>query len=352
MFNHRCILVLACVGLLWSAAGSLAFAQIASATRPAKACALIVVGTPGTPLYARHYRDWAGRFHRYLTASAGLASGDVLVLGEQKDLPNRSGEVTAAAIQAALTSLSGKVTNQDQFILILIGHGEPGGTLAIPGPDLTPTMLADGLKAVATGNQVIINMSSCSGAVISSLAGPGRIIITASGPTQTSDSDFAEFLLLALEGNLPGATPPPSPPAKPAAADLLTAFNTASNVFAQWITSQQQTETGWVVQGRSFRDIFSKLYSGDDVPPGRKLSSDISGAQDDPPLVLPPQTDVAFWTGRRLPTETPLIEDTGKTDGVAATGPEGYKPVGGEKSSDVGALARRTVLGRPALLAP
>lgn len=345
MFNR--ILILLCVGLSWSAVALPSQAQTAPATRPAKACALIVVGTPGTSLYARHYRRWAGRFYGYLTAGTGVAAADVVLLSEQKDLPNRSGDATAPAIQAALASLAGKLTSQDQLILILIGHGAPGGSVAIPGPDLTPVMLADSLKAIAAERQVLIDLSSCSGAAIPALAGPGRIMITASGPTQTSDSDFAEFLLRALEGKLPGAATMPYVAGKPGETDLLTVFNAASNAFTQWIASQQQTEDGWVVQGQSFREIFQWLYGGDDVPPGRKLSSDISKALDNTPLTLPPQTDVEFWTGRRLLTEIPLIEDTGKGDGVAATGPEGYKPVGGDQATDVGALARKTILGRP-----
>ena len=65
------------------------------------------------------------------------------------------------------------------------------------------------------------------------------------------------------------------------------------------------------------------------------------------PLVPGETPDVAFWSGRRMPNGTPLLEDTGKSEGITTLGEKGYVPVTGMQSVGIGSRAKRTVLGRP-----
>lgn len=349
--------LLLCLGCLLGGSISTSSAQAVPtpstlpAPRAGRSFVLLIVGTPGTPLIGRHYRDWATRFQNHLSI-AGVSSPDLITLSQQQDIPHRNGDATLTAIKDTLAQLGKQISRHDQLVLILIGHGDLSGSLTLPGPDISPQILAESLNAIPTEHQVILDFASCSGALIPPVQGSGRVILAANGPTETSDSDFAEFFLLALEGKLTSSATRPSVTDKDSQANLLKIFNLASHEYAQWITHQKQTETGWVVEGKSSLDIFTKLYSGADLPETRRLASGNDAPGDDSPLSLVPDKNVEFWNGRRLISEHPTLEDTGKTDGSSALGGEGYSPLKGEKPGDIGFLARQTVLGHPSPLNP
>ncbi len=72
----------------------------------------------------------------------------------------------------------------------------------------------------------------------------------------------------------------------------------------------------------------------------------------DEPVPLRPEGGLnEFWLGRRIVAEHAVLEDCGDEKGVSPLGPDGYKPIAGTREGEPGALARRVVLGRPALLA-
>jgi hypothetical protein len=56
------------------------------------------------------------------------------------------------------------------------------------------------------------------------------------------------------------------------------------------------------------------------------------------------------WLTRRVLSEHALLEDVGAAQGTCALGNDGYAPLAGTKAGDPGALARRTVIGKPELL--
>lgn len=318
-----------------------------AAAQPARVHALLVAGSPGTPLFARHYQDWLSRFAACIRHAAGKDLGELVILCDSLDLPG-SAKVDVEAIKESLARLAAKAAPQDQFILVLLGHASSSGALVVPGPDLAPVDLAEFLKPLAARRQIVVQFSACSGAAIAPLARPGRIIITSNSALQTGDSDFAEFFLLALEGKITNSATRPAESQSPSSRSLLSVFNMASHEYAQWITRQRQTEGGWVVEGRQSRAIFERLYGGESTPASRKPDPNAPPAGEDVVLPLTPSVDAAFWTGRRLVTEQPLLEDAGGAEGVAALGGEGYKPVQPSSPEGAGALAQSTVLGKPA----
>ena len=113
-------------------------------------------------------------------------------------------------------------------------------------------------------------------------------------------------------------------------------------------------DESWIVDGSKSVAIFKKLCLGDADDPGmRKLSdkSDASAAE----VPVPPaaaQTDPhdPWWLGRRVLMEHPSLEDCGQEAAATALRGNGYDPLDGVKDSQPGNLARRVVLGRPALL--
>jgi hypothetical protein len=119
-----------------------------------------------------------------------------------------------------------------------------------------------------------------------------------------------------------------------------------------WIGRMKSTEAGWKIDGKESVEIFKKLYGGPDGEPAvRKLSPASNPGAPDEPVPLRPEGGLTeFWFGRRIVAEHAVLEDCGQERGVSPLGGDGYKPISGVTEGEPGALARRVVLGRPALL--
>lgn len=310
---------------------SVALAQTtAPTTQRGKLHALVIVGAPGTPMYARHYNDRAARFTDILR-NAGATQIDVLSATKDKAL--HTGDVLQSLQQAAQS-----LKPEDQFVLVLMGHGavaENSVTLMLAGPDLEMKSVAAELNKLKCRSQIVLNFSASAGDALALLGAPGRINIAGSMPGQVNDNDFAEFMLQALEK---GPT------------DLLSAYNGAAERYAKWVVRQkkpsEEGQVGWLVEGRESAQLFRKLYGEPDVSPERKfIPSPDSEKPDDPNVPVAPDASPA-WFGRRVVTESPAIDDTGRGAPATAMDAKGLKPVAPGKDSPVGAAASKTVLGR------
>lgn len=334
--------VLAALLACWPCVGA------AEAPAAGKAYALLLGAMPGEGLFARHYQDWLKRFHAHLTEKAGLAAENIVVLSGDKDFkdPIVSGVATAEAVKKALADLAGKVKPQDQFILFMVGHGvvtDQVPTFVLPGPDVSAQDLADALAAVPAKNQVVLNLSSASGAMVSRLARAGRVNIAATSPIEGNEPVFPEFFLRALEST--GAGGP---------ATLLAAYNGAAREAALWVSRLKAEEgEGWRMDGKESVAVFEKLYgSGAGAPSPFKLAPGSDRTKPDEPVALVPEGGKIdeSWLKRRVLSEHAMLEDCGEKDGVAAVGKEGYAPLDGKKPGEPGYLARRVVLGKAELL--
>jgi len=333
--------------------------------------ALLVGGLPGSPIYARHYRDWLTRFHKLLSA-ANVPPANILVLSADKEFksPLLTGPATTDSILTAISSLSKSIRPDDQFILIILGHGSLSDSkpeLVLPGPDLDPDTLAKSLAAVSADNQVILNFSGTGGDFLKSLGKKNRVNIAATSPQENAEPVFAEFFLRALESNRADGEAVPAAGTKDGATSLLEAYNWATHQTALWIMRQVGNKDGtWTLSGKESVEIFKKLYDGPEAPitPGgmradgsRKLSDDSDPSKPDEPvpLVLPPDLkphDTANWAGRRIINEHAQLEDAGLEDGAlsALRGDKGYDPIPIGKPGEEGARAARVTFGKPALL--
>ena len=337
------LIVCAIIGLL----PTLRAADSAPAPSASPRCfALIIGGAPGDALHGRHFADWLNRFYTVLKPSVSQ-SDDLILLTSQGEVKPRTGDATGASIQTAISNFVMRVESGDQFVLVLVGHGLADGSLALAGPDLSTAALAEALKPLKAKRQIVLDFTSSSGAIIPVMVQPGRILLTANTAEQTSASEFAEFFLLALEAKSAGPAP-----------SLLDLFNTATVAYAQWIAHQcQPSETeglkGWKVSGKQACALYRKLYSGDDVPESIRLAS-ASDTEEDAELPLAPgeNPDAGFWTGRRLPNGTPMLEDTGRSDGASSLSEAGFKAITGTGGDGIGQLAKRTFLGKPEGIAP
>lgn len=318
--------------------------------------AVIVGGLPGTEVHARRYKDWMGRFHVYLSEKMKVPAGNITVLSGSRDFmkPFVTGESTHEAIMKALKETSKKLKEEDQFVLILFGHGvltEKPPTLVLRGQDLNAADLARELNEMTARNQVVLNLSASSGSFLPLLARKGRVNISATSLMEGNEPILAEFFLRGLEsGRADGGNNPGD-----GTITVLEIYNWAVDQTSQWImrAKKYNGEEGWTINGRESVEIFEKLYSGADGAPGvRKLSSQSKRNVEDERVRLKPEGGFAdeTWSGRRMLSEHALLEDCGEETAVGALGVTSYEPVTAGKSGEPGHLAGQTVIGIPKLL--
>jgi hypothetical protein len=154
---------------------------------------LIVSGLGGEADYDTQFEKWASDLDRELRSN-----------GPDSHVQKLSGAAaTQAHIKEAFQQLVSGAQSDDAFALFLIGHGTFDGSeykFNIPGPDLTGAELTGLLKSVAATRQLVVNMTSCSGASLAALAHKNRIVITATkSGTEKNATVFARYWIDALQ---------------------------------------------------------------------------------------------------------------------------------------------------------
>ncbi len=161
--------------------------------------ALIVAGASGGQEYAQQYARWTDELSKLLAARMKLDAANITVLS---DTPRPDAAATAANVRKAVATLRGAVGRDDVLLLVLIGHGTFDGEDAkfnLVGPDLGSAAWAE-LVAGISGRVVVVNTTSASFPFIERLAGPRRIVITATdSAAQRFDTVFPEHFIAAFQ---------------------------------------------------------------------------------------------------------------------------------------------------------
>jgi hypothetical protein len=172
--------------------------------RPAEAqtgqrYALLVEGAPGDEPHADLQRKQINLLANRFREDYKIDRDHMVVLTSTPAAGE--GKATAAEVKAALAKLTAAVQPLDTLFVLLLGHGSWDGTDAkfnLVGPDLTSDEWAALLKPTA-GKLVFVNTTGASAPFIKSLAGPNRIVITATNtPAQKFDTVFADAFVQAL----------------------------------------------------------------------------------------------------------------------------------------------------------
>jgi len=155
------------------AAICVALAFAAAAPARAETYYLIVSGIGGESRYEESFAQQAESLAQ--SARRTLNGGDRVTL--------LSGTAaTRDAVVAALEGLAGKLAATDTVAIFLIGHGAYDGEqykFNLPGPDIDGAALGELFAALPASQQIIVNTTSASGAVLESWAADGRTLITA-----------------------------------------------------------------------------------------------------------------------------------------------------------------------------
>ncbi|HTU43961.1 MAG TPA: hypothetical protein VMF91_02795 [Bryobacteraceae bacterium] len=165
---------------------------IFAASMPAASYYVTIAGLGGAPEYETQFEKWAADLDHELHSN----SPDVQVV-------TLSGpSATRQRIQQTLSSIAAQAKSEDAFALFLIGHGTFDGTdykLNIPGPDVSAAELAALLNRIPARRQLVVNMTSCSGASVAVLARKDRIVITATkSGNEKNATVFARYWVDAL----------------------------------------------------------------------------------------------------------------------------------------------------------
>lgn len=143
----------------------------------------VIVGAEGTPEYGEQFRTWAARWQE----AAGEAGASCVPIG----LEDASETTDREALRQYLASQPAKGTSP--LWLVLIGHGTSYRDTAnfnLRGPDVSSKELAKWLEGFERP-LVVVNSASSSGPFVRDLAGPDRIVITAT--RSGAEQNYARF---------------------------------------------------------------------------------------------------------------------------------------------------------------
>jgi hypothetical protein len=154
---------------------------------------LIVAGLGGEPDYEQRFIAAAKDLDR-IFKSAGATARVYTLVGTQ---------ATATGFRDTIKTIESEATADDDFALILIGHGSFDGVeykFNLPGPDVTATEIAALCDHVASRRQLIVDTTSASGGAMQALERPGRAVIAATkSGTEKNATVFARYWVDALQ---------------------------------------------------------------------------------------------------------------------------------------------------------
>jgi hypothetical protein len=97
------------------------FLGVASSASPADKYAVVVTGASGADVYAQKYDAWRTAFVTTLRDKMGYPDDHVFVLAETERAG--VGPATREGVQRVFAALRSRVTKDDQLLVLLIGHG-------------------------------------------------------------------------------------------------------------------------------------------------------------------------------------------------------------------------------------
>jgi hypothetical protein len=189
-----------------------------------------VAGLGGEPDYEQRFTALAKDLDKLLKMSAVDAHVYTLT----------GADATRANLTDTLGSIAREAKPEDDFVLILIGHGSFDDVeykFNLVGPDISGPELAALCDRISARRQLIVNTTSASGGSISALRRPGRIVIAATkSGTEKNATIFARYWVQALHD-------PDADVDKNEAISALEAFQYAERKTAEFYEAQKRLAT-------------------------------------------------------------------------------------------------------------
>jgi hypothetical protein len=152
-----------------------------------------VAGLGGEPDYDQRFTANAKDLDKLFKASGNGAHVTTLT----------GADATRARLTETLASIAHDAKPEDDFLLIMIGHGSFDGEeykFNLVGPDIAAAELAALCDRIPSKRQLIVNATSASGGSVAALEKPGRGVIAATkSGTEKNATVFARYWVEALE---------------------------------------------------------------------------------------------------------------------------------------------------------
>jgi hypothetical protein len=207
-------------------------ASFLSLAAPARAGTywVTVAGLGGGPDYDQRFTAAANAIDKIMKSSGG----DIHVF------TLTGAGATRAHLEETLGAVAHQAKPDDDFVLILIGHGSFDGVeykFNLPGPDISAQDMAALCDRIPAKRQLIVNTTSASGGSIAAFEKPGRGVIAATkSGTEKNATVFARYWVDSLRDTTADAN-------KNDAISALEAFDYASNKTAVFYDSQKRLAT-------------------------------------------------------------------------------------------------------------
>lgn len=210
---------------LWLIFSSLLVLQARAATYY-----VIVAGLGGEPDYEQRFTSAAKDLEK-IAKGSNINAQTQMLIGQ---------DANAIHLKDVLANISRSATPEDDFILILIGHGSFDGTVYkfnLVGPDISAEELAEMCNSIHTRRQLIVDTSSASGGAIPALRRSGRAVIAATkSGTEKNATVFARYWIEALQD-------PSADTDKNGSVSAMEAFIYATNKTAGFYSTQKRLAT-------------------------------------------------------------------------------------------------------------
>ena len=191
---------------------------------------VVVSGLGGEPDYEQRFTAEARDLDK-LFKNSGSTVHSFMLTGQ---------DANSTRVKETLSIVARSAKYQDDFILILIGHGSYDGTtykFNLPGPDLSAEEIAEMCNHISAQRQLIVDTSSASGGAIQALRHSGRAIVTATkSGTEKNATVFARYWVEALQD-------PSADTDKSDSISALEAFTYATKKTASFYESQKRLAT-------------------------------------------------------------------------------------------------------------
>jgi hypothetical protein len=189
-----------------------------------------VAGLGGEPDYEQRFTAGAKELDKVFKAS-GSAAHVITLTGA---------DATRAKLSEALASVAKEAKSDDDFVLVMIGHGSFDGTeykFNLVGPDVTGAEIATMCDKILSRRQLIVNTTSASGGSVVALQRAGRGVISATKTgTEKNATVFARYWVEAMED-------PEADVDKSDSVSALEAFEYANRKTAAFYESQKRLAT-------------------------------------------------------------------------------------------------------------
>lgn len=154
---------------------------------------VIVSSLGGEPDYTQRFTAAAKDLDRIFKGAGPTAHVTTLT----------GGDATAAQLRKTLETVAREAKPEDDFALILIGHGTFDGAeykFNLVGPDLAAAGIAALCDRIPSRRQLIVDTTSASGGAVAAFQRPGRAVITATkSGTEKNATVFARYWVEALQ---------------------------------------------------------------------------------------------------------------------------------------------------------